>query len=141
MTMTDPRKIERLLVLTERLMKALNEDIAALERGRPREMRSHKPEVQQLTALYTREAQALSNAAMKALPKEAHDRLVEATARFREVLALHNRVLTRVRNCTEGMIHAIAEDVAKKRHALKPYAPPTNTKPRAPGAIVYNNVV
>jgi len=48
MTMTDPRKIERLLVLTERLMKALNEDIAALERGRPREMRSHKPEVQQL---------------------------------------------------------------------------------------------
>lgn len=138
---TDPRKIERLLVLTERLTKALNDDIAALERGRPREMRSHKPEVQQLTALYAREAQALSNAAIKTLPKEAHDRLVEATARFREVLALHNRVLTRVRNCTEGMIHAIAEDVSKKKQALRPYSPPANAKPKAPGAIVYNNVV
>jgi hypothetical protein len=138
---TDPRKIERLLVLTERLTKALLDDVAALERGRPREMRSHKPEVQQLTALYAREAQALSNAAIKTLPQEAHERLLAATARFREVLAQHNRILTRVRNCTEGMIHAIAEDVAKKRHAQRPYAPVTNAKPKAPGAIIYNNVV
>ena len=138
---TDPRKIEKLLVLTERLTEALNDDIAALERGRPREMRSHKPEVQQLLALYSREVQGLNAAAAKGLPREAQDRLMEATAKFRETLALHNRILTRVKTCTEGMIKAIADDVAKKRSAQRPYTPPVNVKPRTPGAIVYNSVV
>jgi hypothetical protein len=138
---TDPRKIEKLLALTQRLTEALNDDIAALERGRPREMRSHRPEVQQLLALYGREVQALNNSAVNALPKEALARLTQVTTRFRETLALHNRVLTRVRNCTEGMIRAIAEDVAKKRTAQQPYVPVAKTKPRGPGAIVYNSVV
>jgi len=139
--MTDPRKIEKLLALTARLTEALNDDIAALERGRPREMRSHKPEVQQLLALYSREVQGLSAAMAKALPKEAQDRLRDATGKFRETLALHNRVLTRVKNCTEGMVRAIADDVAKKRAQQRPYSPPVNSPPRTPGAIVYNNVV
>jgi len=138
---TDPRKIEKLLALTARLTEALNDDIAALERGRPREMRSHKPEVQQLLALYSREVQGLNAAVAKALPKEAQDRLRDATGKFRETLAQHNRVLTRVKNCTEGMIRAIADDVAKKRAQQRPYSPPANTPPRTPGAIVYNNVV
>jgi len=138
---TDPRKVEKLLALTERLIEALHDDIAALERGRPREMRSHTAEVQQLLALYTREANALGMAAIKTLPKAAHDRLTEATARFRETLAVHNRVLTRVKACTEGMIKAIAEDVAKKRAQQRPYTPPVNVPPPTPGAIVYNNVV
>jgi hypothetical protein len=138
---TDPRKIERLLALTARLTEALNEDIAALERGRPREMRSHKPEVQQLLALYSREVQSLNLAVAKNLPQEAQDRLRDATGRFRETLAMHNRVLTRVKTCTEGMIRAIAEDVAKKRALQVPYAAPVNVKPRVTPAIVYNNVV
>ena len=139
--MTDPRKIEKLLALTMRLTEALNDDIAALERGRPREMRSPKAEVQQLLALYGREVQGLSAAAAKGLPKEAQNRLREATAKFRETLALHNRILTRVKTCTEGMIRAIADDVAKKRAEQRPYSPPVNTPARTPGAIVYNNVV
>jgi hypothetical protein len=138
---TDPRKIERLLALTARLTEALNEDIAALERGRPREMRSHKPETQQLLALYSREVQSLSLAAAKNLPQEAQHRLRDATDKFRETLAMHNRVLTRVKTCTEGMIRAIAEDVAKKRALQVPYAAPVNVKPRTTPAIVYNNVV
>jgi len=138
---TDPRKIDKLLALTARLTEALNDDIAALERGRPREMRSHKPEVQQLLALYSREVQGLSAAAAKGLPKEAQDRLRDATGKFRETLALHNRVLMRVKTCTEGMIRAIADDVAKKRAQQRPYAPTVSGPPRTPGAIVYNNVV
>lgn len=138
---TDPRKIEKLLALTERLTEALNDDIAALERGRPREMRSHKPEVQQLLALYSREVQSLNAAVAKGLPRDAQDRLMDVTAKFRETLALHNRILTRVKTCTEGMIKAIADDVAKKRAAQRPYTPPVSVKPRTPGAIVYNSVV
>lgn len=137
---TDPRKIERLLALTERLTEALEADIAALERGRPREMRSPGAEVQQLTALYSREAAGFQPAVVKALPPEARARLTEATARFREVLARHGRILTRVRTATEGMIRAIAEDVAKRKSAQRPYAPATLAKPTSAGALLYNRV-
>lgn len=135
------RNIDRLLALTERLTRALNDDIAALERGRPREMRSPTAEVQQMTALYTREAAQFPPSALNALPKEARDRLAEITARFRSVLVRHGRVLTRVRSCTEGMIRAIADDVAKKRNAQRPYSPAPAQKFRPPGPILYNKVV
>ncbi|MGB8365377.1 MAG: hypothetical protein ACLQUZ_16455 [Rhizomicrobium sp.] len=136
----DARKIERLVALTVRLTEALQADIAALERGRPREMHSHRPDVQQMTALYSREAQGFGVDVVKSLPPESREKLTRATARFREVLALHARILTRVRNATEGMIRAIAEDVAKRRNAQRPYAPqPAAT--RSPGALIYNNVV
>ena len=137
----DPRKIERLLALTERLKQALEADIAALERGRPREMRSPSAEVQQLTALYTREAAAFSPSIVQALPKDLREKLTGATSRFRDVLTQHGRVLTRVRTCTEGMIRAIADDVAKKRNAQRPYTPVQAAKPRSPGALLYNSVV
>jgi hypothetical protein len=137
----DARKIERLMALTARLTEALQTDIAALERGRPREMRSPTLEVQQLTALYSREAASITPAAIKTLPKEAQDKLTEATRRFREVLALHGRKLMRVRTLTEGMIRAIADDVAKRKAQQRPYAPMQTAKPSSPGAIIYNNVV
>lgn len=136
----DPRKIERIVVLTERLTDVLEADIAALERGRPREMRAHQPDVQQMTALYSREANALSPEIVEALPRDARDHLTRVTARFREVLALHVRILTRVRSSTEGMIRAIAEDVAKRRNAQRPYTPKPPAAP-SPGALIYNNVV
>lgn len=135
------QNLERLFALTERLTQALKDDIAALERGRPRDMRSPTAEVQQMTALYSREAGHVTPAVLNALPREARARLTEITARFRDVLSQHNRVLTRVRGCTEGMIRAIADDVAKKRYARQPYSAGTPAKPRAPGAILYNSVV
>jgi hypothetical protein len=137
----DPRKAERLMSMTQRLTEALEADIAALERGRPREMRSPQADVQQLTALYSREAAGFGPSAVQALPADLRARLTEATARFRDVLVNHGRVLTRVRSCTEGMIRAIADDVAKKRNAQRPYAPAQESKPRSSGALLYNSVV
>jgi hypothetical protein len=140
--MSDPRKIQRLMALTARLTDALTADIAALERGRPREMRSPSTEVQQLTALYTREAASFAPSVVQTLPKEARDQLKAATAAFRDVLAKHGRILTRVRTTTEGMIRAIADDVAKRKNAQLPYAAPAMpVKPRGPGAMIFNNVV
>jgi len=136
----DPRKIERLMALTERLTEALQADIEALERGRPREMRTPKPDVQQLTAFYRREAESFNAAAVGALPKDARDKLTDATVRFREVVALHARIVTRVKNATEGMIKAIADDVAKRKSAQRPYSP-QRPVPRSADALIYNSVV
>ena len=138
----DARKIERLMTLTERLTDALRADIAALERGRPREMRSPESDVQQMTLLYAREAASFGPSAVETLPRDARAALTAATARFRDVLAEHGRILARVKNATEGMIHAIAEDVAKKKNAQRPYAPQQAApRHRSPGALLYNNVV
>jgi hypothetical protein len=139
--MSDSRKIERLMALTERLTEALSADIAALERGRPREMRSPSAEVQQLTALYAREAAGFAPSIVHALPKGDRDRLAETTANFRDVLARHGRILTRVRGATEGMIRAIADDVAKRKNSQRPYAPTMPTKPPSSGALIVNSVV
>jgi hypothetical protein len=137
---TDPHKVERLMALTERLTEALSDDIAALERGRPREMRTPQPEVQQLTALYRNEAAYFTLAVVNSMPKDVRDRLSGTTARFKDVLAQHCRVLSRVKTCSEGMIRAIADDVAKSREAQRPYSP-VKSMPKGIGAIVYNKVV
>ena len=138
---TDSPKIERLIALTERLTAALEADIAALERGRAREMRSIAPDIQQLTALYGREAAAVGPAMAKAALPATRAKLAQATKRFRETLALHARILTRVRKASEGLIRAVALDVEKKRSAARPYARAPMPNTLSTGAMIYNSVV
>ena len=56
-TLSDEPKIERMIVMAERLIAALEGDIAALKAGKPAGMKSLELEVQKLSALYGREAQ------------------------------------------------------------------------------------
>lgn len=138
---TESQKAERLVALTLRLTQALEADIEALERGCPREMRTPQTDMQQLAMLYTREANAFGPSAIQALPQETRAKLTGSVLRFRELLAQHNRILTRVKTCSEGMIRAIAEDVAKKKGAQRPYSATPLSKPKSPGAILFNSVV
>ncbi len=134
-------KLERLIALTERLTEALHADIAALERGRAKEMRSIAPDVQQMTLLYNREAASLDAASAKAADASLRARLAQVTKKFHQTLALHARVLTRMRNASEGLIQAIAHDVEKKRSAARPYARTAPPVARSTGAMVFNSVV
>ena len=121
-------------------------DITTLERGAPREMQMLDPLIQQLFAQYKAEANRISRAELEAAPADLRGRLTAATGRFHDALALHTRVLTRIRNCSEGMIRAVAADVEKRRGRARPYAPPNAhqpaTTPRpAASAMLYNAVV
>lgn len=140
----DP-KIERVAVMAERLIEALSADIAALESGRPRQMKMLDPEFQSLAAQYSREAGSLNRGAVEAAPAELRARLTLATRRFQEALTLHGRVLTRIRNASEGMIKAVAEEVDKRRNRSRPYAAPRIGRPAPPrpgsSALLYNAVV
>jgi hypothetical protein len=133
-------KIERVLALTERLTEALKADIAALEQGRPREMRTIEPEMQQLCALYGREAGSINAATIKTLPLPVRTRLAEATRRFREALALQSRLLTRMKNASEGIVRAIATDIERKRNATRPYGRSPVTPARPASAMLYNSL-
>lgn len=144
----DPR-IDRLVIMAERLIEALSADIAALEKGRPREMRSLDPEIQSLSAQYMREAAQFGPSALQAAPAEARARLTAVTKRFQDMLTLHGRMLTRIRGASEGIIKAVAEEVERRRLRSRPYAPPGKSygarapapKPVSTGAMLYNHVV
>ncbi|HTQ14925.1 MAG TPA: hypothetical protein VMH86_13705 [Rhizomicrobium sp.] len=137
----DSQKIERLIALTERLTGTIRADIAALEQGRATGMRAIAPDMQQLTLLYNREAAGVDSAAAKAAPAPLREKLMAATGAFREALALHARILTRMKNASEGLIQAVARDVEKTRQAARPYARLPAAAPRASGAMLYNSVV
>jgi hypothetical protein len=132
-------KADRLIVMADRLSDALNADIAALNRGRPREMRSIEPDILHLAALFSRESAAFTIAMSKSIPAATRGKLIEATKRFKDTLVKQTRTVSRIKTISEGMIHAIAEDVARKKNAAKPYAP-VIAKPRSPGAMVYNGL-
>jgi len=137
----DQQKIELLIAMAERLIAAIEGDIAALKAGRPQEMHTIDPEIQRLSMLYGREAAGLDPARAKAAASELSRKFFDTTAKFRDVLALHARLLTRMRNASEGMIKAVAEEIERRRAPSCVYAPRALTaRPRA-AAIVCNTFV
>ena len=139
----DSEKCERLILLAQRLKEAIDADIAALEIGQPQQMRSLDPEVQKLLLLYSREAQGIDPARTRSLPAELKKRLIGATGKFREALGLQQRLLTRMRNASEGIVKAVADEVQRQRAPTVTYAPATATnryrQPNVP--MIFNGVV
>lgn len=138
--MNEPR-IERVIAIAERLIETLAGDIAALEAGEPRRMRSIEPQFQQLTVQYAREAASLNaDFVRKHAPAPLYAKLKAVTKRLQEMLLQHARLLTRIKNASEGMIRAIAEEVDRRRIAARPYAP-KGAYASKPAAMIYNSVV
>lgn len=139
--MSDNPRIERLIAMAEKLVAALEGDIAALKAGNPAAMQSMDPEIQKLTALYGREAQNFDVKLAEAAPAPLRSRFVAITARFREVLQLHARMLARVKNASEGMVRAIAAEVERMNAPARTYGPRPGYAPQSSGAMVFNKVV
>ena len=137
----DEPKLERLISMAERLITALETDIAALKAGMPGKMVSLDPEIQKLTAVYGREAQNFDIRIAKSAPVALRTRFLTVTAKFREVLQLHGRMLTRVKNASEGMVQAIAREVERMNAPTRTYGPRPTPVPRSSGAMVFNRVV
>jgi len=137
----DTPRIERLIMLAERLVVALEADIAALKAGKPTEMQSMDPEIQKLSVIYGREAQNFDIRIAKAAPPSLRERFLLITAQFRDVLKLHARMLARVKNASEGMIQAIAREVERMNAPTRTYGPQSGYKPQPSGAMVFNKVV
>lgn len=137
----DDPKIERLIAMAERLIAALEADITALKAGTPGAMRSMDPEIQKLSMNYGKEAQNFDIRIAKAARGELRAKFLSVTAKFREVLQLHARLLTRVKNASEGMIQAIAREVERMNAPMRTYGPRPPARPASSGAMVFNRVV
>jgi hypothetical protein len=137
----DDPKIERLIAMAERLIVALEKDIAALKAGAPTHMVTADPEIQILTAQYGREAQNFDIRLAKSAPAPLRMKFLAITAKFREVLQLHARMLTRVKNASEGMIQAIAREVERIHAPTRTYGPRPTAQAQPSGAMLFNRVV
>jgi hypothetical protein len=104
-------------------------------------MVSTDPEIQKLSAVYGREAQNFDIRIAKAAPVALRTRFLTITAKFRDVLQLHARMLTRVKNASEGMIQAVAREVERMNAPTRTYGPRPATVPKSSGAMVFNRVV
>ncbi len=126
-------RVEQMIALTERLTELIIRETDLLSSRRPHEIQSFQDERSKLSALYAQEMalirkdKSLISGAGEALLKT----LKEKTQRFHQRLDDHGRVLRRVRTVTEGMIRAIAEDVAGQQQFQSGYG--KNAGPRAPG--------
>jgi hypothetical protein len=137
----DGPRIERLISMAERIIAALETDIALLKEGRHDALASVDPEIQKLTVIYGREAQGFDPRIAQAAPAGLRQRFFAITAKFREVLQLHARMLTRVKNASEGLIRAIATEVERANAPIKTYGPRPGYAPQSSGAMVFNRVV
>ena len=141
---TDPKlqRMEQLLIMSRRIGDAIAQDIAALEEGRFDALRTTDPEVERLCAIYGREVKALkADGGVKGAPAQLISQLKESGARLNGLLARHQRLVTCMRNASEGLVQAVATEVQKTRESVAPYAPATQAKRASGGAIVYNRVV
>jgi len=139
--MQDTPRIERLIALAERLVEALESDIAELKNGRTIALKTNDPEIQKLTALYGREAQGFDLRIAQSAPPSLRQRFLAITAKFREVLQMHARMVLRVKNASEGIVRAIADEVERRNAPTRTYGPRPGYKPPSSGAMLFNKVV
>jgi hypothetical protein len=139
--MKDDSRIERLISLAERIITALEGDIAALKEGRTGALSTNDPEMQKLTAVYGREAKGFDPRLAQNAPPTLRQRFFAITAKFREVLQLHARMVTRVKTASEGIIRAIATEVERANAPMRTYGPRPGYKPPSAGPMLFNKVV
>lgn len=135
-------RLEQLLTMSRRIGDAIAADIAALEHGAFGDMGTSDPEVEKLCAHYGREVMALKNAGgIKSAPPALVAKLRESGTRMKKLLLRHEQLILCMREASEGLVKAIAEEVEKTRSDGVPYTANPQAKRSTGGAIVYNKVI
>ncbi len=117
--------VDQLIVLTERLSAALAEQTLLFEARRPQDAAALTARSADLAMLYRREAARLrANPRLIAgIAAPRRQRLVEATRTFDAALARHGRSVHAAKVVTEGLIRAVAQEVARRRAPAAGYGP------------------
>ena len=118
-------RIEQLIALTERLTGLIAEQAQAFEARRPQDAALNMEETSRLANVYRLEAQRV-RAEIKPFagaPLNLRARLVQATEAFDAVIARQGRALHAAKTVNEGLVHAIAEEIAIQRTAGAAYGP------------------
>jgi len=129
-------RVDQLTILTERLADLTAQQCQAFERHRPVDAGRLMEEVSRLANLYRHESSRVRADPKLVLgaPAELRQRLVRATEAFDAVLHRYGRAVDAAKTVTEGLVRAIAEEVASKRERLSGYGPTARPPSSAAGA-------
>jgi hypothetical protein len=118
-------RVTQLTNLTERLTALISTECRAFEDRRPHDAAATLDETSRLANLYRHESMRVRQnvAVLQAAPLEIRMRLIRATEAFDAVLARHGRALEAAKTITEGIVHAVAEEIASKRATGAGYGP------------------
>ncbi|MDB5451953.1 MAG: flbY [Caulobacteraceae bacterium] len=107
-------RVEQLIGLTERLTALIGQECQAFEQRRPHDVALTLDETSRLANLYRHESVRVRNNVdlVQAAPLAKRMRLMRATEAFDAVLARHGRALEAAKTITEGIVRAVAEQVA-----------------------------
>ncbi|MDB5422949.1 MAG: flbY [Phenylobacterium sp.] len=110
-------RVDQLILLTERLTELVALEAQAFEARRPQDAALYVEETSRLANLYRHEsARVRANPGLVAgAPLSQRTRLIRATEAFDAVLARQGRALEAAKTVTEGLVRAIAEEVANQR--------------------------
>jgi hypothetical protein len=133
-------RVEQLILLTERLTELVAIQAKCFETHRPQDAVVHVDEVGRLANLYRHEsARVRGNPDLVSRASlQQRTRLVRATEAFDAVLARQGRAVGAAKTVTEGLVRAIAEEVASQRQKGSTYGPGAATSIAPATAITLN---
>lgn len=128
-------RVDQLIILTERLTDVIARQCQCFEQHRPQDAAPLMEEAARLANHYRHEsAKVRANPGLVAsAPPELRQQLIRATEGFDAVLARHGRAINAAKFVTEGLVRAIAEEVASQREQLTGYGPGMRSRPSAYG--------
>ena len=136
---TPDAALDAIVTLTEKLTGLLADQARAFEQHRPQDAARDLEEVSRLTNVYrTAAAHVRSQPQMvENAPPALRQRLLRATEAFDAVLVRQGRALAASKTVTEGLVKAIAEEIATKRSVGQAYGP--NASRRVPATAITLN--
>jgi NAD(P)-dependent dehydrogenase (short-subunit alcohol dehydrogenase family) len=134
-------RVEQLIALTDRLTELIALEAQAFERHRPQDAAAQIEEVSKLANIYRHESTRVraNPELISSAPLAQRTRLTRSTEAFDAVLARQSRALSAAKTVTEGLVRAIADEVAVQRTNASSYGPgATTTKAGQATAITLN---
>ena len=133
-------RVEQLIALTERLTALMVQQAQAFEAHRPQDAAARLEEAAQLSNLYRHESARVreDRLLVASAPVPLRRRLIQATEAFDAVLARQSRALNASKTITEGLVQAIATEVAQHRTSGIGYGPGANAQQGDARAITLN---
>jgi hypothetical protein len=134
-------RIDQLILLTERLTNLVADQAQAFESRRPQDAVVHIEETGRLANLYRHESSRIRGNPdlISGAGLAQRQRLRRATEAFDAVLARQARAVGAVKIVTEGLVRAIAEEVASQRHKGASYGPGALQTPTAAATAITLN--
>jgi hypothetical protein len=133
-------RVEQLIGLTERLMSRLEAELERLKVRRPHEQAEADPETRRLANVYRHESAKVRSdpTLIEGAPPARIEKLRGVTRTFEEVLQRHSAALEASRQLTEGLVHAIASEVARQRSPAAGYGPKAKSRTLDASAMTLN---